>query len=92
MYKHCFELENETRSWILACKSEQDLYQWYNTIQIQIEQINRRIAIQKMNQKIIEIEKDKSSADSSILDKLVISYKYVLYNTHLQSMLIGYLT
>lgn len=49
MYKYCFELENDTRTWIIACQSEQDLTQWYATIEAQINQVSKRIAIYKLN-------------------------------------------
>ena len=34
LYKHCFKLENEMRSWILACQNEKDLEQWLNAIML----------------------------------------------------------
>lgn len=37
MYNYCFELENDTRTWVLACKSQEDLLQWHKTIYTQIE-------------------------------------------------------
>ena len=92
MYKFCFKLENDNRTWLLACKSEQDLFQWYNAIQIQIEQINRRIAIEKVNNKITEKEKDKSQVDAEVMKTLVVGFKDIMFHPLLKSMLIGYLT
>lgn len=34
MYKHCLLLENETRSYTLACMAQPDLVQWFNAIEL----------------------------------------------------------
>jgi esterase/lipase len=68
MYKHCFELQNEDRTWIIASKSEQDLVQWYQTIYNQIEQAQKRIIMLKKNHEIIKKEVEKAKIDAYLLD------------------------
>lgn len=37
LYRYCFKLDNEMRSWTLACQNEKDLEQWLNAIFQQID-------------------------------------------------------
>lgn len=91
MYKYCFELENDTRTWIIACQSEQDLIQWYSTIQTQIEQVAKRIAIFRQNQKIVEREVEKSNLDMDAVQNLI-KPNAVMFDPLQKSNLIGFLT
>lgn len=91
MYKYCFELENDTRTWIIACQSEQDLIQWYSTIQTQIEQVAKRIAIFRQNQKIVEREIEKSNLDMGAVQNLI-KPNAVMFDPLQKSNLIGFLT
>jgi hypothetical protein len=70
-YKHSFEFENDTRKWTIACKSSQDLQQWHYTIYTQIDQVAKRIAIQRMNVQIQEKEVEKSIVDGQVVQKLI---------------------
>ena len=71
MYKYCFEFANDTRKWVFACLSAQDLEQWFNTIYTQIDQASKRIAIQKMNAYIVEFERDKANIDMNVVQSLI---------------------
>ena len=90
-YKYCFELENDTRTWIIACQSEQDLIQWYTTIQVQIEQVAKRIAVFKLNQRIVEREVEKSNMDMKVVQSLI-RPNNVMFDPLQKSNLIGFLT
>lgn len=56
MYKHCLQLVCEKRKYILASKEEEDLEQWYLAIMAQIEQVQQRVQLQRVNAAILEKE------------------------------------
>ena len=64
LYKYCFKLENEMRSWTLACQNEKDLEQWLNAIFQQIDQYEKKQHMERINQAIVEKEMDKASIDA----------------------------
>lgn len=91
MFKHCFELTNDTRTWIIASKSEQDLLQWFSTIYNQIEQVSKRIAMHKKNLAIVAKEVEKSKLDMAVLEKLI-KPSTVMFDPLQKGMLIGFFT
>ena len=90
-YQHCFEFQNDTRKWVIACLSDEDLKQWANTIYEQIDQVQKRIAIQKMNSQIINLEREKSQIDMEIV-KSLIKPSAVMFDHIQKSNLIGFFT
>lgn len=64
LYKYCFKLENEMRSWTLACQNEKDLEQWLNAIFQQIDQFEKKQHMERNNLAIIDKEIEKSNIDA----------------------------
>lgn len=67
------------------------MQQWYFAISAQIDQVDKRIHMQKTNEAIVEKEVEKSNMDASVVHKLIIP-KAVMFDPLQQSMLIGYFT
>lgn len=70
-YKYCFEIKNDTRTWVLACLGQQDLEQWQIAIYSQIDQAAKRIDIERLNLQIENLEREKSIMDQQVVVKLI---------------------
>jgi hypothetical protein len=56
--KYAFQLENESRKYILSTKSDYDMWQWVITIQGQIKLSKENKSIHDINQAIVQKEKE----------------------------------
>jgi hypothetical protein len=90
-YKYCFEIQNDTRKWVLACLGQQDLEQWQVAIYSQIDQVAKRIAIERLNWQITDLEREKSIIDQQVVVKLI-KPSAVMFDPVQKSMLIGFFT
>lgn len=91
MYRYCFEFQNDTRKWVLACLGQQDLEQWFLAIYTQIDQVSKRIAIEKLKNVIMELEREKALIDQQEVFKLI-KPSAVMFDPVQKSMLIGFFT
>lgn len=65
--------------------------QWFNTIYGQIDQVAKRILIQKYNNYIVEKEIEKSLIDMQVVESLIKPSR-VMFDPLQKSMLIGFFT
>jgi hypothetical protein len=64
---YILEIENETRKYVLASKSQFDLEEWFTAIYAQIESLKANKYISKNASAIIQKERDMASKDLKIL-------------------------
>ena len=91
MYKYCLRLDCEKRQYILASKEEEDLQQWLIAIAAQIDQVQQRVQLQRVNAAILEKETQKSVMDRTLVVRLIKS-STVMLDALQKSILIGYFT